>query len=90
MRKITCLILSLVFMLIPILSLAYFQDEQIPTWSDSIETISQIQNKTTLELDSESAILLDEDSGTILYAKNEHARLRPASVTKVMTLLLVM
>lgn len=90
MRKITCLILSLVFMLIPILSLAYFQDEQIPTWSDSIETISQIQNKTTLELDSESAILLDEDSGTILYAKNEHTRLRPASVTKVMTLLLVM
>ena len=90
MRKITCLILSLVFMLIPILSLAYFQGEQIPTWSDSIETISQIQNKTTLELDSESAILLDEDSGTILYAKNEHARLRPASVTKVMTLLLVM
>lgn len=90
MRKITCLILSLVFMLIPILSLAYFQDEQIPTWSDSIETISQIQNKTTLELDSESAILLDENSGTILYAKNEHARLRPASVTKVMTLLLVM
>ena len=90
MRKITCLILSLVFMLIPILSLAYFQDEQIPTWSDSIETISQIQNKTTLELNSESAILLDENSGTILYAKNEHARLRPASVTKVMTLLLVM
>lgn len=37
-----------------------------------------------------SAILMDAATGTVLYEKNASERLRPASVTKVMTLLLVM
>lgn len=37
-----------------------------------------------------SAILIDAATGTVLYEKNANERLRPASVTKVMTLLLVM
>lgn len=37
-----------------------------------------------------SAVLMDADSGRILYAKNENEALPPASVTKIMTLLLVM
>lgn len=42
------------------------------------------------EIAAPSAILMDAATGTILYEKNAHERLRPASVTKVMTLLLVM
>ena len=37
-----------------------------------------------------SAILMDAATGTVLFEKNAHERLAPASVTKVMTLLLVM
>ncbi|MCG0313483.1 MAG: serine hydrolase, partial [Calditerricola sp.] len=37
-----------------------------------------------------SAILIDTDTGTVLYEKNSRLRLPPASITKVMTLLLVM
>lgn len=37
-----------------------------------------------------SAILMDADSGTIIYEKNSHDKLPPASITKVMTLLLIM
>ncbi|MHA0855518.1 D-alanyl-D-alanine carboxypeptidase family protein [Paenibacillus sp. CMAA1364] len=37
-----------------------------------------------------SAILMDADTGTIIYEKNSHAKLPPASITKVMTLLLIM
>lgn len=37
-----------------------------------------------------SAVLLDADSGTIIFDKNSHDRLPPASITKVMTMLLVM
>lgn len=37
-----------------------------------------------------SAILMDAATGTVLYEKNASERLRPASVTKVMTLLLIM
>jgi len=36
-----------------------------------------------------SAILMDADSGTILFEKNSHAALPPASITKIMTMLLV-
>jgi D-alanyl-D-alanine carboxypeptidase (penicillin-binding protein 5/6) len=37
-----------------------------------------------------SAVLMDEATGTVLYEKDDHAKMPPASVTKVMTLLLVM
>ena len=49
-----------------------------------------IPNKIELDLDCKSAILLDATTGTILYEKNSHEQLRPASVTKVMTILLIM
>ena len=42
------------------------------------------------EIPAPSAILMDVATGTILYQKNADERLPPASVTKVMTLLLVM
>ena len=37
-----------------------------------------------------SAILMEKETGTVLYEANAHDKLEPASVTKVMTLLLVM
>lgn len=42
----------------------------------------------TLNLKSKSAILIDANTGQILYEKDSHKPLPPASVTKVMTLLL--
>lgn len=39
---------------------------------------------------SPSVLLMEKDSGKILYEKDSHKKLPPASVTKVMTLLLVM
>ena len=42
------------------------------------------------EVAGKSALLMDMETGTVLYAQNEHARLAPASVTKVMTMLLIM
>ena len=42
------------------------------------------------ELAAPSAILIEKETGTVLYEKESHSHLPPASVTKVMTLLLVM
>lgn len=42
-----------------------------------------------LNLSSKSAILMDIGSGKILFEKNSHEKLPPASVTKVMTMLLI-
>ena len=42
------------------------------------------------EVAAKSAILMDAATGTILYEQNAHEKLAPASVTKVMTMLLIM
>ena len=43
-----------------------------------------------LEVGGKSAVLMDTATGTVLYEKNSHEKLAPASVTKVMTMLLIM
>ena len=43
-----------------------------------------------IPLTSRAALLMEKSTGEILYAQNEHDRLEPASVTKIMTLLLTM
>ncbi|PZE22003.1 D-alanyl-D-alanine carboxypeptidase family protein [Paenibacillus xerothermodurans] len=37
-----------------------------------------------------SAIVMDADSGTVIFEKNKDAKLPPASITKIMTMLLIM
>lgn len=69
------------------------------TWSvidNALETASSIsensitENDNFLNLEAGSAILIEQNSGQILYGYNIHERLHPASVTKVMSLLLIM
>ena len=43
-----------------------------------------------LDLPAKGAVLIDAATGTVLYEQNSHAALPPASVTKVMTMLLIM
>ena len=43
-----------------------------------------------LDVAGKSAVLMDAATGTVLYEKNAHEPLAPASVTKVMTMLLIM
>jgi len=42
------------------------------------------------EVEAKSALLMDVATGTVLYESNSHEALAPASVTKVMTMLLIM
>ncbi|MBR2489480.1 MAG: D-alanyl-D-alanine carboxypeptidase, partial [Clostridia bacterium] len=53
------------------------------------ETVSAAIGQT-LEIKAKSAILLEPNTGTVLYEANADERLSPASITKVMSLLLVM
>ncbi|NLL82408.1 MAG: D-alanyl-D-alanine carboxypeptidase [Tissierellia bacterium] len=43
-----------------------------------------------LEVTCKSALLMDYNTGKVIFAHNEHEKLPPASVTKIMTLLLAM
>lgn len=47
------------------------------------------EESAPLTLSSKSAVLMDGATGTVLYEKNSHEAMPPASVTKVMTLLLI-
>ena len=70
------------------------------TWSSpigfSIETSSSISSNDTddtsnpLNLDCGSCILIEQKTGQILYSYNSHEKLRPASVTKLMSIYLIM
>ncbi len=56
---------------------------------DKIDSTTDKTNKDELNLECQSAILIEQNSGQILYEKNSHEQLRPASVTKLMSLLLI-
>ena len=46
-------------------------------------------DNSNINISSKSAILMDVGSGQVLYEKDAHEKLPPASVTKVMTMLLI-
>lgn len=55
------------------------------------ETNTSATNNSTvsLSLSAPSVLLMEASTGTVIYEKNSHDILRPASVTKIMTLLLI-
>ncbi len=63
-------------------------------WSNYDETMLTSTNgdetENFLNLEAGSAVLIEQSTGQVLYDHNMHEQLRPASVTKVMTLLLIM
>lgn len=64
-------------------------DKSIPVSTD-LTGNNETSDNNFLNLEAESAILIEQNSGKILYEHNIHERLHPASVTKVMSLLLIM
>ena len=50
--------------------------------------MNQPQNLAPSHLFAESALLVDEDTGEVLFSKDSRVRMYPASTTKIMTLLL--
>jgi len=59
------------------------------TLSSSIVLAENEKTNVSLEISAPSAILIEAESGEVLFEKDSHAKLPPASVTKIMTMLLV-
>lgn len=59
----------------------------IPFVSYASTTVS---NELELATNAKSAIIIEQSSGQILYEKNSHEKIAPASMTKMMSLLLIM
>ena len=85
------------FLLISLITSTCYAFSNNYTWTvveNTLETSStdaqQILDDNFLNLKAGSAILIEQNSGQILYGYNVHEKLHPASVTKVMSLLLIM
>lgn len=59
----------------------------IPIYIYASETVS---NETNLAGNAKSAVILEQSTGRVLFEKNSHERIAPASMTKMMSLLLIM
>lgn len=82
---ITCiLILSL---LAPVSTYASIRNTSPDVESEAIPVTAMVDAK--MDLQSPSVVLMEGSTGTIIYEKNKDERLRPASITKIMTLLLI-
>lgn len=89
MKKTTALLLSLIFiiLLIPSSLIKAQIKETKPDFEKVIPVTATLDTK--LNLNSSSAVLIEGSTGTILFEKNKDEKLKPASITKIMTLLLI-
>ncbi len=86
MKKFTSIVLSLILMLLSSVPIYEKADTKIEAEHQSIYSNANIELEETLG----GAYLCEATTGKVLYAENEFSAASPASVTKVMTLLLVM
>lgn len=80
LKRILSFILLSIFLITPILpTIKVLADPK-----DSPET-----KQAQVEITSTAAVLIEGSTGTIIYDKNKDEKLKPASITKIMTLLLI-
>ena len=58
--------------------------------SSNLSENNELKDNNSLNLESDSAILVEQTTGQVLYSHNPHEKLKPASVTKIMSILLIM
>lgn len=59
------------------------------TGSSTFAAESAVDSAVSLDLSAPSVLLMEASTGTIIYEKNAHETLHPASITKIMTLILI-
>ena len=77
----------LLLLLSPIKTAANSRNTTPKTYDEVLPVIAKVDSK--MELETPSAVLIEGSTGTIIYQKDKDEKLRPASITKIMTLLLI-
>ncbi len=90
LKKTLLLGLSVLLFLSAVMTVPAFGQIEGVVEYDSVE-VMKIQNNTSLtDLKAKAAILMDCSTGTVLLEKNSHEKLPIASITKIMSMLLIM
>ena len=86
MKKIISVLSCIVIVLIPSF-IVFASSEDIP--EETADALLTVNTMADVDVHAKSYVLMDSNTGTVLAASDEHMQLYPASVTKIMTLLLV-
>ena len=88
MNKVVAIVLSLLSIsVVPVKADVEPYDTSIETYE---EWTTEVFSDEGINVDAKSALLIEPKSGKILYEKNIDEKFAPASVTKIMTMLLTM
>ena len=95
MKKLLIIYIFIIcIIVVPIKTSANFYTWSIPDLSVEVSSNLNEQNiddtSNPLNLDCGSCILMEQHTGKILYSYNSHEKLMPASVTKIMSIYLIM
>lgn len=91
MKKIIVFLLTFTLLILPCNALVATEYN----YSGLTEPLSPVSAKpekigADLKINAKSAVLMEANTGTVLYEQNPHEKTAPASITKIMSLLLVM
>ncbi|HIZ12403.1 MAG TPA: D-alanyl-D-alanine carboxypeptidase [Candidatus Mediterraneibacter stercorigallinarum] len=91
MRRIQAFILGIALLLssLYIPQEVWGEEEQSETAQSEEETQTAAENQAAVEISAPSAVLMEASTGTVIYEKDADTARPPASVTKVMTMLLI-
>ena len=88
MKKI-CFFIICLFMFLPLISALEEEKKETNTTNEEQKQDTKTEDDGLLS-DGKSAILIEASTGKILYEKNSHERYAPASMTKIMSMILIM
>ena len=90
MKKIMSALLLCTMLLLLLYPYSTYAQNKRTTTDNNGEAITvAVAVDAKMELNSPSAVLIEGSTGMVIYDKNKDERLRPASITKIMTLILI-
>lgn len=94
-KKTICILLALIISIVTQLNVwatisTEYMSEDLTADSGGVLSAAAEVESDTLELAGKSAVLMERDTGKVLYSVNPDEKCAPASITKIMSLLLIM
>ncbi len=90
LSRVFCLLLGALYLLSAVYGQSVLAAGEVPSGEPAKEPSSLAEWPAGPALEAEAGILIDAKTGTVLFEKNGEERLYPASITKLMTALLVL
>ncbi len=89
MKKFLCIILAVLLFCLPVTAKTVSMEYDATDLDEPLPVNNEIQAAENLQINAKSSILMEYNTGKILYEENCDEKLPPASITKIMSLILI-